>query len=197
MLGTYVSPVRTPVTGASLRDALRRNLTDATGHAPSEHALTALVAMSAFETAHWKSCWNFNLGNVKAGETWSGSYTCLAKVREIIRGVERWFDPEGETDGKGGPLIGERFSVPPGHPATRFCAFNSLAEGSQQWVAKLLKLYREPLELLLAGADTDTFVAGLERLTYFTGDLDVYQAQIRALYRQYGGEPSSNVPLVR
>ena len=197
MLGTYVSPVRTPVTATSLRDALRENLTTLTGHAPSEHALTTLVAMSALETGHWKSCWNYNLGNVKAGETWQGLYTCLSKVREVKDGKDHWYNPDGETDGKGGPVIGYRYTVPPGHPATRFRAYSSLAEGSVGWCEKLVKGYRRPLELLLAGADTDTFAVQLKNLRYFTADLANYQALLRALYRQYGGEPSGSLPLAK
>ncbi len=193
MRASYVSPVRTAVTGQSLREALRVRL----GGNPSEHALTTLVAMSALETGHWKSCWNYNLGNVKAGDSWEGEYTCLANVRENIGGRERWFSPDGETDGKNGPPIGERFPVPPGHPATRFRAFDSLSDGCSGWVEKLTKGYRGPLEALLAGASTDDFAAGLKRLGYFTADLDSYQSLLRALYAQYGGDPLGSLPLVR
>jgi hypothetical protein len=197
MIGIYVSPVRTAVTGSSLREALRENLTRLTGGEPSEHALTTLVAMSALETGHWKSCWNYNLGNVKASGTWPGNYTCLANVREVIGGVEKWYSPTGETAGKNGPTIGQRYSVPPGHPQTRFRAYDGLAEGCTGWCEKLVKGYQAPLEALLAGADTDTFVAGLKSLSYFTASLENYQALIRALYAQYGGEPSGGPPLVR
>jgi hypothetical protein len=157
--------------------------------------------MSALETGHWKSCWNYNLGNVKAGSTWAGQYTCLSKVREVLDGKERWFDTTGETDGKGGPPIGERYTVPPGDPRTRFRAFGSLAEGCRAWCEKLAKGYRGPLEDLLAGASTDDFVAGLKNLRYFTADLGNYQSLVRALYAQYStgleGEPSAPFPLVR
>lgn len=197
MLGTYVKPVRTAVTPSELRDALRVNLTRLTGHEPSEHALTVLVATSAFETARWKSCWNYNLGNAKAGESWPGEYTCLTNVREVLKGVERWFSPEGETNGKGGPLIGERFTVPPGHPQTRFRAYPDLTGGSTGWCEKLVKKYRPALEDLLSGADSDTFILGLKNLSYFTGDLDAYQAGVRSLYREYGGEPGAPLPLAR
>ena len=197
MLGQYVPPVRTQVSPLELQQALAIRLTEALGHEPSEHALIALVAMSAFETGRWKSCWNYNLGNVKATETWPGQYTCLRRVREVIRGVERWFSPEGETAGEDGPVIDERYTLPPGHPATRFVAFSSLDQGASAWVEKLLKRYRGPVEDLLAGASTDTFIAGLKNLNYFTGDLDAYQSQVASLYREFGGPAGTGFPLVK
>ena len=197
MLGQYVPPVRTQVSPLELQQALAARLTEALGHAPSDHATIALVAMSAFETGRWKSCWNYNLGNVKATESWSGNYTCLRNVREVIRGVTRWFSPSGETAGKDGPVIGERYTLPPGHPATRFIAFSSLDQGAAAWVEKLLKRYRAPLEALLAGASTNDFIAGLKNLNYFTGDLAVYQSQVASLYREFGGPAGTGFPLVK
>jgi hypothetical protein len=195
MIGTYVQPVRTTVSSDTLRIALRNKLLSNVGKTPSEHALTTLVAMSAFETGHWKSCWNYNLGNVKAGETWSGLYTCLSNVREVLKGVEKWFSPEGELSGKDGTVIGQRWSVPPGHPQTRFRAYATLEQGLDGWVAKMTTTYRVSLEKLLAGADTDTFIKSLKGQSYFSGDLEGYQDQVRRLYMQYGGKPGDSVPM--
>lgn len=197
MLGQYVSPVRTQVSPLELQRALAKSLTEKLGHSPGDHATIALVAMSALETGRWKLCWNYNLGNAKATETWPGQYTCLRRVREVLRGVERWFSPEGETAGKDGPVIGERYTLPPGHPATRFVAFPSLDQGASAWVETLLKRYRRPLEALLAGASTSDFVAGLKSLNYFTGDLSAYQRQVASLYREFGGPAGTGLPLVK
>ncbi len=197
MLGTYVSPIRTPVSPSALKEGLRLQLVRLLTHAPSEHALDVLVAASAFETGRWKSCWNFNLGNVKAESTWTGEYTCLANVREVIQGVERWFSPEGETAGKGGPVIGQRYSLPPGHPATRFRAYPDIESGCEGWVEKLAKRYRESLELLLAGCSSDDFIASLKRQGYFTGELDAYQAGVRSIQAEFEGRQPSQPPLVK
>lgn len=103
--GTYVPPVRTPVSPDALRAALAERLGER-GINASSHALTTLVAMSAHETGEWVSCWNNNLGNVKSAPDWAGQYTCLTNVYEILKGVKRWFSPRGETIGKNGPLKG-------------------------------------------------------------------------------------------
>lgn len=193
MLGYYVSPVRTPITSDQLCDALAREL----GEAPNSHMVIALCAMSAFENGWWKSCWNYNLGNVKAGPTWEGEYTCLTNVREIIKGDERWYSPEGETAGKGGPVIGQRYSVPPGHPQTRFRAYPTLDAGIQAWSSELATTYRPSLDVLKRGGSTDDFITSLKSESYFTGDPDVYRSQVGQIYRQLGGPGVPTRPLVR
>lgn len=189
MKGAYVPARRTPVTPSMLREALRAQLV-ARGVQASEHALTGLVAMSAHETGRWASCWNYNLGNVKAGETWEGMYTCLDNVWEILGGVKRWFSPRGETVGKGGPLKGAEHPFPPGHPQTRFRAYASLADGVDGWVNKMLTTYRRSTAVLLSGGSTDAFLASLKSHRYFTGDLVAYQKSVRSYYREFSARPS-------
>lgn len=180
----YVPPKRTKVTPQQLRDGLKRLLL-AQQITPTEHALNALVAMSAFETGHWQSCWNYNFGNVKASAHWSGQFTCLRRVFERLKGELRWFDPEGETEGKGGPLIGQRYSIPPGHPQTRFRAYPDLESGLAGWVVKMTGMYRPAFDMLQSGATVDDFVAKLKALRYFTGDLVTYQKRVRDAYVRY------------
>ncbi len=182
--GTYVATKRTTVSPDDLRAALRNSLV-ARGISASEHALTALVAMSAHETAEWAACWNFNLGNVKAAPSWAGQYTCLTNVWEVLNNVTRWFSPRGETDGKSGPLKGEEWAVPPGHPQTRFRAFATLEEGLSGFVDKMTGRYRPSLNVLLGGGSTDAFIEQLKRQSYFTGDLVKYQASVRKFYAKF------------
>lgn len=184
MRGAYVSPKRTPVAPEDMRAALAVQFASR-GIAVSEHVLTTLVAMSAHETGRWASCWNNNLGNVKAGPTWDGSYTCLTNVWEILNGVKRWFSPQGETAGKNGPVIGAVYEVPPGHPQTRFRAYATLAEGVVGFVDKMLGMYRASLDVLLGGGATDAFLASLKRQRYFTGDLEAYQKSVRSYYAEF------------
>jgi hypothetical protein len=132
--GTYVPPKRTRITSQEMSDALRQEFDDQ-GFDLSPHALLVLVAMSAHETGEWVSCWNFNLGNVKASPTWLGNYTCLNNVWEVLKGKERWFSPRGEIAGRNGALIGEEWALPPGHPQTRFRAYESLEYGVAGFVA--------------------------------------------------------------
>lgn len=184
--GTYVPPTRTKISPAAFCAALVTRF-DSKGIAASDHALTTLVAMSAHETAEWRSCWNYNLGNVKAAPAWAGQYTCLTNVWERLNGVLRWFSPRGETDGKGGPLIGPEYPVPPGHPQTRFRAYPTLSEGITGFVDKMCGQFRPSLNVLLEGGTVDDFVAALKKQRYFTGDLDGYQAAVRKFYDKFSG----------
>lgn len=182
--GIYVAPTRTVVSPEALRAALADGLT-AAGINASDHALTGLVAMSAHETGEWHSCWNNNLGNVKAAPSWPGQYTCLTNVWEVLNDVKRWFSPRGETEGKNGPLKGPEYPFPPGHPQTRFRAYPTLSEGVAGFVAKMIGKYRASLDVLLNGGSTDAFVASLKRQYYFTGDLAAYQASVRRFYQEF------------
>lgn len=193
MRGTYVKTQRTRVTPDALRDALSACL-ERRGVRADAHTLTALVAMSAHETGRWASCWNYNFGNVKASPSWTGQYICLNNVWEVLNGVTRWFSPRGETRGKGGPLIGPEYPVPPGHPQTRFRAYATLAEGVESWAAKMATYgapgvvgYRQSLDVLLAGGSTNAFLKSLKGQRYFTGDLVKYQASVRSYYREFCG----------
>lgn len=184
MKGKYVETKRTTVTPEELREALRELLSKR-GIEASEHALTGLVAMSAHETGSWNSCYNYNLGNVKAGTDWPGLYMCLKGVWEVLSGVTRWFDPDGETVGRNGPPKGPRHPVPPGHPQTRFRAYPSLRDGVEGWVIKMTTTYKRSTQVLLDGGSTDLFLASLKAQKYFTGDLEKYQASVRSFYTKF------------
>lgn len=182
--GNYVPPKRTRITSQEMTEALRKSLSD-DWTVPDAHTLLVLVAMSAHETGEWMSCWNYNLGNVKASPTWGGNYTCLDNVWEVLKGKERWFSPRGEIAGRNGGLIGEEWSVPPGHPQTRFRAYQSLEYGVAGFAMKMSGMYRPALEVLCEGGTSDAFVAELKALKYFTGDLVKYQASVRRFYRDF------------
>lgn len=190
MIGTYVAPQRTAVTPGALRTALKDRFA-VVGVPLDERALDVLVAFSAHETARWRSCWNYNLGNVKAGPTWPGLYTCLTNVWEVLNGVTRWFSPAGETQGEGGPVIGTPYTTPPGHPQTRFRAYASLEDGVDGFVTKMSGLYRPSLDALLKGASADSFIASLKRQKYFTGDLLKYQISVRSYLKKFEAEAHS------
>jgi hypothetical protein len=193
--GTYVTPHRTRVSPDALRDALRASLASRGVNADA-HTLNALVAMSAHETGRWASCWNYNLGNVKASPSWGGLYTCLSNVWEVINGVTRWFSPKGETGGKNGPHVGPVYSLPPGHPQTRFRAYATLTDGVDGFAEKMCGMYRKSLDVLLAGGSTDAFLASLKAQRYFTGDLVKYQASVRSYYREFSAPATPDLTTV-
>jgi hypothetical protein len=182
--GHYMPPKRTRIVAGALGEVLRNEF-EAQGLKLSPHAILVLVAMSAHETGEWVSCWNYNLGNVKASPSWEGNYTCLNNVWEVLKGKERWFSPRGEIAGRNGALIGKEWALPPGHPQTRFRAYMSLDYGVAGFVSKMLGLYRPALEVLCNGGTSDAFIAELKRLKYFTGDLVKYQASVRRFYQEF------------
>jgi hypothetical protein len=186
MKGVYVPTKRTTVNPDALRDALASQLSRR-GIKADLHALNGLVAMSAHETGVWRSCYNYNLGNVKAGVDWPGQYMCLNNVWEVLKGKTRWFSPRGEISGRNGTLIGPEYPVPAGHPQTRFRAYPTLEAGVEGWALKMAGMYRPALDILLAGGSTDAFLTQLKKQRYFTGDLVKYQKSVRSYYVKFSG----------
>jgi len=60
-----VSPERTPVSVASLRQAIGRAYQRVTGQAPSATLLQSLTAQASLETGAGSSMYNYNFGGVK------------------------------------------------------------------------------------------------------------------------------------
>jgi len=148
---------------------------------PGDAALSVLMAQIALETGRGKSCHNWNLGNIKASETYGGQYSCF-RCNEIIRGKVEWFDPDS-----GG------FDVPPGHPQTRFRAYED-AEGlkpapvraAYDYVAFLAARtrYAKAWQAALAG-DPAAYVHELKVAGYFTASEGPYRKAVVSLFNTY------------
>lgn len=188
MNGTYVPPRRTPFTPRELAQAYEYALGgDGKVGAP---LIAVLMAHCALETGRdvkagliGPSCWNYNLGNVKAAPSWQGLYTCIRLNEYLLRGGKRtlvWFSPEGEE-----PLGAERCAVPPGHPQTRMRAFVSLEEGAR---AKLNFLHAPRFRFAMEAAqrgDPSSYVNAIHAQKYFTADLVPYRNAVVSLYKSY------------
>ena len=187
MLGVYVQAEKTPLTfegaAAVMRNALARQL----GGRPALPVLALALAKTAFETARWQSIWNNNWGNVKAGETYEGTYCCYA-CNEVLASGLKWFIPEGELDKKGGIVVGKVWLVPPGHPQTRFRAYPDADEGARRYVEFVAGgRYRDAWAMLLLG-DAKSYVHELKRKGYFTADEATYARGVMSLQNEFSNK---------
>jgi hypothetical protein len=185
MKATHVETKQTPIAGPDVRDLFREVLSAANKGAVSERAVTLLTAQSALETGHWKHLYNWNFANLKAGEDTSGFYMNLRNVREVIDGSEKWFSPEGEIDDRDGVLVGEEYPVPPGHPQTRFRAYQSAQEGAMALVARLMSKYPNSWHALLNDSDAEKYARALKSEKYYTASEKAYATALEKLVLQY------------
>ena len=181
MIATYVEPRVTALDFEDAASCTRWAMTDTT-FSPRLDQLALAMAKNALETGRWKKMYNFNFGNIKAGESYVGMYTSFP-CNEIIKGKVRWFMPAGEST-KDGELIGERWGVPPGHPQTRFRAYANAWDGSQQYIDVLKTRFTKAWDALLTG-DPAKFVSTLKSLNYFTANEDSYLRGVASLQREF------------
>lgn len=183
MKATWYPALLTPASPEHVSRAYRTALTNLIA-APSDLAVAVLHGQGALETGHFKSCWCYNAGNIKAGDGYEGMY-CNIKLNEIIAGHTVWFAPEGELDGKDGPVKGKRWPVPEGHPQTRMRAYATLASGVTDKIRFLASPHWKPaLDRAMAG-DAAGYVEGVRALGYFTAPLEPYRRAVVSLAQKY------------
>lgn len=186
MRATYVPPVLTPATPEHVSRAYRTALTNLVG-APSDEAVAVLHAHGALETGHFKSCYNHNGGNIKAGQQYVGAYTCFPILNEVFDDGTHWYTPEGELEG--GPGTPLRYppplAVPPGEPQSRFRAYSTLASGIEDKIRFLARPeWRPALNFALTG-NPDAFVRAIKARGYFTANVDTYARSVVQLTAKY------------
>src|SRR5678816_2242657 len=95
IIGTYVPPVRTPVTPAEAVQGFRTACRVQWG-ADSPECVATLTAHSALESGRWSAMWNDNPSNVKHEPSRAGTYTCIPLNEVETRAGKRtivWYDP--------------------------------------------------------------------------------------------------------
>lgn len=150
----YRTARRTPATARTVYEALEaaaRGL----GLDVSDRVLRILTAQSSFETDQWRSCWCWNLGNVRrrAGQPW-------LRLRHVV-----------ERDEHGNPVTYDD------GPGVEFSAFESLHSAAIAW----LEFLRTPRYLpawrdLLEREDAASYVRVLRACGYYTATLEEYTA---------------------
>lgn len=188
MKAKHVETKKTVIKASEFRDMLRETLKEANGgvNVP-ERMVSLLTAQSALETGHWEYLWNWNFGNTKASEKTEGMFMNLRNVREVDRdGKERWYSPEGEIDDRDGELIGDRYPVPPGHPATRFRAYEDARKGLIAWLGVLSSKFPRSWAAAMGGVSPTDYAKALKSEQYYSGSETGYAAQLEKLALQYG-----------
>ena len=171
MIAIYVEPALTPLSFHDAAGVLRWALGDH-NTTPSIEQLSLCLAKSALETGRWQKIWNFNFGNVKAGGSYVGMYTCI-RLNEVLKGKVVWFNPD--SDG---------FAVPPGHPQTRMRAFANAWDGADQYVRVMQERFRAAYDAMLTG-NAAKYVGALKRTGYFTADEEPYLRGVQSLQREF------------
>lgn len=172
----------------------------AAGLEPNHELIAMLLSHSALETGHWAALRCFNFGNVKAHDSWvqaGGSYTYYEASEWLtVPEAKRWLArAKPRTDGEPGLDTikkGERINAETkkrewslwfwaSSPQARFRAFDTLAEGASQYLAKLMGRYADALEPALGG-DPKEYVERIYAKSYFTAGLSVYRNVVTSLY---------------
>lgn len=190
MQAVYVEPRKTPMTFAEAHHCMRWALKTHIGRDPSDEVLAWALAKTALETGKWSAIWNANWGNVKAGDTYQGMFTCIFLNECLLRRgkIETvWFAPEGELTAhpsKGGKLIKDPLPVPPGHPQTRMRAFANNYDGVDTYVSFVASgRYKGAWKELLAGNGIG-YIHALKVAGYFTAPEDVYTKSVMAIQKE-------------
>lgn len=168
---------------------------------PTKGAAAVLWGHVMIETGG-TSLWNFNLGNVKWSPGCGCDYHCLRGTWEgvspslaasLVAKGEAAYDTNGDHMRAVAPRVAVVFEPP--HPATRFRAYASLADG----IARHLRFlkgpeppsspgrYRRAWDAALAG-DHSAFAELLHAGGYFTASAKAYADGMRGHVASYLGE---------
>lgn len=165
-MAEFIQHAITPITPAAFASALVAAWRTFFGGEAPRQAIVLLMAQSAHETGEWKYVHNFNIGNVKAvqgdGYDWT-MFRCREKDKD---GKDVFFDPP--------------------HPATRFRAFRTLAEGAIDHLAFLYGRARYATAWAeLKSGDPWKFASALRAAGYYTDPVEVYAGAIARYARQF------------
>lgn len=179
---------RTPVTPEQVFVALGAAWQLLTGTAPDRKTIHILHAQSAYETGHWKSVMNFNLGGIKKHAPCDWTYFTTTEDFTSEKSASAALassKPGAEVTlvAKKPERITLRFS---GKQWTNcFASWEDLDAGAQGYVGLLLRRFPAAIERAKAG-DAKGYIAELKKAKYFTGPPDVYATAVESITRSYG-----------
>lgn len=189
MIATFTEDALTPFSFEEADEAMTAALPK--GSSPAVRALA--LAKTALETGRWRKIHCFNWGNVKAGDSYVGMFTCFACGEELAEG-SCWFEPDGTVKNltKGTVTKPVAFDVPPGHPQTRFRAYANRFDGAFEYVDFVKSgRYAQAWQALLAG-DAAGYVHQLKLKGYFTAAEGPYAAGVISLQKEFLGRLSGH-----
>lgn len=187
-----VEAVRTPCDPATLGRALALAHLKLHGFMPERPFIDLSLAQWAQESARGKSCFNWNLGNIKATAKWPGNY-CARYCNEVLTQAQAndalaraGTREDGTPDVVFGGVIGTQRIVHfyPSNPATFFRAFDTIEAGALDYLDILYDRFNAAWKYLQAG-DAIAFAAALRVMRYYTAPESTYSAGLRSLAREY------------
>ncbi len=160
------------------------------GKEPPREVLALALGKTALETGRWRSMYNFNFGNIRPRANGDDLYTCFPLCNEVEKDKKvHWYAPEGEVVSRANrTVIGKRYETPPGHPASRFRAWENASEAATAYVDFVAGgRYASAWQRLLAG-DAAGYATELRRKGYYTAPLAVYLQEVVSLQREFIGK---------
>jgi hypothetical protein len=177
MIPRELPATRTPLTIPALWNALLVGW-ETTGQNPTRVGVELKLAHITLETG-LRSCWNWNLGNVKSvagdGKCWQyfacGEEVDAAQLKEAQRcGGNLVSIVKEYASGSGAARYS--ISLKPPHPWTKFAAFETLADGV---LGQLAYLKRRPAVLAaLQSGDAQAYNDALVAAHYYTAGKERY-----------------------
>ena len=157
------------------------------------NVVVILLAHSSLETGNYKEMRAFNFGNVKVGGSWKGHFQYFTAGENLPNSQRAYWEKflAPRTDGPEGPNMVIR-SVSkntfyamfyPDHPQCKFRAFETMAAGAGDYIAKLSGRYAVALEAARHGLVKD-YVHALRSKGYFTGNFNKYLQAVTNIHQR-------------
>ena len=173
---TWYPAKRTTLTGEEAARVFAAVLPEVLGLEPTADQLAVVLGQSAGETGNWQSMFGWNFGNQKVSTSKPLELQDFQTLRisEILNGKEVFFAPEGQLAYKGGPVVGQVWAVPPGHPQTRFKWYPTAEAGARSWAELLTWTRYTRSRAALETGDPAAFSRALKLDGYYTASESLY-----------------------
>ena len=162
-----------------------------------------LTAQWAHETGYGNSCYNWNLGNIKATNAKTQMHMYLRHVWEHLSqasadsaiaasgGLAHMATAEELVYYKWPAKAGKVIAVfEPPHPYSRFRAYGSLQQGAEKWLDHHKGIWRNNssyIDLLNAG-DVAGVAHAMREAKYYTGPEAAYMTNMKSCMKKINGE---------
>lgn len=162
---------------------------------PKRECVWVLIAQWGLETGFGQFCHNYNLGNVKSSDGDGYDYQFFGCGEEItLAQANQWIakDPglvkiqRTYTSDKGIQMAS--VWVEPKHWASRFRAFNTLLEGTVDYIAILARRFSKAWPSVLAG-DPAAFSHAIKMQGYYTDNEAHYTKTLMATFKDASKVP--------
>jgi hypothetical protein len=192
-MGKRLDATLTKVDASTVAGSLTKAWT-LTSTAPKRESIAVLLAQSALETGHWRSCHAYNLGNAKATARWEGDF-CFYAADEIVNEAQAALalaERAPRTDGGAGHNVEltrlksglVQVTLHPDHSWCRFRAFTTLDAAAADYLELLQRRFARAWPAVVAG-NPEGFIRTLHEVGYFTASVERYLPPVLQLFKQF------------